>query len=111
MSNGLGKEARMPAQRGNQLGHSSSCTACQTSWPRRAFLKAGGLGLFGLTLPNLLSWQKAFGKTTEKDISVIVFWLDGGLGQLDSFDLKPEASLEIRGEFSQIGRASCRERV
>lgn len=92
----------MPNQGGRPVGHSTLCTACQTSWPRRAFLKAGGLGLFGLTLPNLLSWQRAFGKTTEKEISVIVFWLDGGLGQHDSFDLKPEAPQEIRGEFSPI---------
>ena len=92
----------MPDQGDNRLSHSNICTACQTSWPRRAFLKAGGLGLFGLSLPNLLSWQRAFGKTTEKDVSVIVLWLDGGLGQHDSFDLKPEAPSEIRGEFSPI---------
>jgi hypothetical protein len=92
----------MPDQEGNRLSHSNICTACQTSWPRRAFLKAGGLGLFGLSLPNLLSWQRAFGKTTEKDISLIVLWLPGGLGHHDSFDLKPEAPLEIRGEFSPI---------
>ena len=41
------------------------------------------------------------GKST-KDISVIVIWLTGGLGQLDSFDMKPAASADIRGEFSPI---------
>ena len=83
----------------------SLCGGASSAWPRRAFLKVGGAGVFGLTLANLFAWQSLFaqepGKST-KDISVIVIWLTGGLGQLDSFDMKPAASADIRGEFSPI---------
>jgi len=34
--------------------------------------------------------------------AVIYIFLSGGLGQHDSFDMKPDAPLEIRGEFSPI---------
>ena len=79
------------------------CAICQSeAWPRRAFLKFGGAGLFGLTLANVFALQRAYGKSPDKDISVIVIWLTGGLGQHDSFDMKPNAPAEIRGEFSPI---------
>jgi hypothetical protein len=64
-------------------------------------IKMGGAGVFGLNLRNMFAWQQASPKP-EKDISVIVIWLTGGLGQQDSFDMKPGAPAEIRGEFSPI---------
>jgi hypothetical protein len=60
---------------------------------RRDVLKVGALGLFGLTVRDLL----AFGQ--DKSKSCIVIWLNGGPSHLDMFDLKPEAPIEIRGEF------------
>ena len=39
---------------------------------------------------------------TNKARSAIFIFLSGGLGQHDSFDLKPEAPAEIRGEFKPI---------
>jgi hypothetical protein len=81
------------------------CDVATSAWPRRAFLKVGGAGLFGLTLSNLFTWQSMFAQEPGKigkDVSVIVIWLTGGLGQLDSFDMKPSASADIRGEFSPI---------
>jgi len=84
---------------------SSRChidAAVETRWPRRAFMKVGGTGLFGLTLANVLASQKALGQQPERDLSIIVIWLTGGLGHHDSFDMKPDAAAEIRGEFSPI---------
>jgi hypothetical protein len=40
--------------------------------------------------------------TPAVDRSVIYVFLSGGLSQLDSFDLKPEAPEDIRGEFRPI---------
>ena len=82
--------------------HNLACPACQSvSWPRRAFVKVGGAGLFGLNLRNMFAWQQASQKP-QRDISIVVIWLTGGLGQHDSFDMKPDAPAEIRGEFSPI---------
>jgi len=60
---------------------------------RRDLLRIGALGLGGLALPDLLAGQEAKAK------NCIVVWLQGGPSHLDMFDLKPEAPLEIRGEF------------
>ena len=40
--------------------------------------------------------------TTDKDVSCILLWLQGGISHIDCFDPKPEAPSEIRGEFSFI---------
>ncbi|PYV18074.1 MAG: DUF1501 domain-containing protein [Acidobacteria bacterium] len=64
---------------------------------RRDFLRLGMVGLGGLTLPELLAAQS---KASDK--SMIFVWLGGGPGQLDTYDLKPDAPEEIRGEFKPI---------
>jgi len=66
---------------------------------RRSFLKAGFLGLAGLSLPQWLSLKaqaEQAGKST-KDTSVILIWLDGGPTHMDTYDLKPNAPAEFRG--------------
>jgi hypothetical protein len=69
---------------------------------RRAFLKVGGLGLAGLSLPGLLraEAEKKRRKATAK--SVILLFQFGGPSHLDTFDPKPNAPREIRGEFATI---------
>jgi hypothetical protein len=67
---------------------------------RRSFLKVGALGLGGLTLPDLLRCEAASGRRSHK--SVIVVYLSGGLAHQDTFDLKPNAPKEVRGEFNPI---------
>jgi len=67
---------------------------------RRSFLRAGALGLGGLTLPNLLRAESATGRVSHK--SVIMVYLSGGLAHQDTFDLKPNAPAEARGEFKPI---------
>lgn len=65
---------------------------------RRSFLKVGALG--ALTLPQLLRCEAATGKRSHK--SVIMVYLSGGLAHQDTFDLKPNAPAEVRGEFNPI---------
>jgi hypothetical protein len=68
---------------------------------RRHFLTAGAAGLGGLTLAGLLRAEAAAGIRSSGK-AVINVHLDGGPPQMDMIDLKPEAPVEIRGEFSPI---------
>jgi uncharacterized protein (DUF1501 family) len=67
---------------------------------RRSFLQVGSLALGGLTLPGLLRAEAASGRKGHK--SVIMVYLTGGLAHQDTFDLKPNAPAEVRGEFNPI---------
>jgi hypothetical protein len=68
---------------------------------RRSFLQAGSLAVGGLTLPGLLRAESA-ADTGSSQKSVIMVYLSGGLSHQDTFDLKPLAPKEIRGEFDPI---------
>jgi hypothetical protein len=71
---------------------------------RRGFLRAGVLGLTGLTMADVLrsrAAQAASGKPV-KDTSVILIWKGGGPSHLDTWDLKPAAPAEFRGDFQPI---------
>jgi hypothetical protein len=68
---------------------------------RRQFLKIGALAAGGLGLPQLLRAESlSGGRATGK--SIINIYLPGGPTHMDTFDLKPEAPVEFRGEFSPI---------
>lgn len=67
---------------------------------RREYLRVGGLGILGLNLPRLLRARDVM--PPPNDVSCILLWLSGGISQLDSFDPKPDAPREIRGEFGTI---------
>ena len=67
---------------------------------RRSFLQIGGLALGGLTLPHLLRAEEQSGNRSHR--SVIMVYLSGGLAHQDTFDLKPNAPAEVRGEFKPI---------
>jgi len=69
--------------------------------PRRQAIQAGAIGLLGLGANHLAQLQ-AEGAETPKAKTVIYIFLSGGLAQQDSFDLKPDAPEEIRGEFQPI---------
>jgi hypothetical protein len=74
---------------------------------RREWLRAGGLGLLGLSLPDLLRGRAAAdaGKTSPtfgKAKSCLIVFLNGGASHHDTFDMKPDAPAEIRGEFKPI---------
>ena len=70
---------------------------------RRSFLQAGALGLGGLTLPDL--WKaRAEGSTNAAGAgrSVILFWLSGGPGHMETWDPKPDAPSGFRGPLGSI---------
>src|SRR3954468_14072397 len=72
---------------------------------RRAFLRAGALGLSGLTLADLLragAEAAAAGRPAPRDLSVILVWLDGGPPQHETYDPKPDAPVEFRGPLKPI---------
>lgn len=69
--------------------------------PRRDFLRIGGLAIGGLSLADLLRAEaKAGSAATGK--SIVNIFLGGGPTHMDTFDLKPDAPKEYRGEFRPI---------
>jgi hypothetical protein len=68
---------------------------------RRNFLQAGVLGLGGLSLADL-GRLRAAGTTAGRDTSVILFWLSGGPGHMETWDPKPEAVPQFRGPLGAI---------
>ncbi|HIF34506.1 MAG TPA: DUF1501 domain-containing protein [Planctomycetes bacterium] len=72
-----------------------------SGFSRRRFIQIGGLSAFGLSLTDLLRIEAAQGsKKTRR--SVILIWQHGGPSQLDTFDMKPDASAEVRGPYESI---------
>ena len=79
-------------------------------WSRRDMLWAGGLGLFGLGLSDYLRLTDAQAATSRQRVaksfvrakSCILLYLYGSPSQLETFDMKPDAPVEIRGEFKPI---------
>lgn len=70
---------------------------------RRELLRIGGLSILGAVAPSSAStsdWQSSSGR------SCIFLMLQGGLSQLDTWDPKPDAVLEIRGPFRQNSTAT-----
>jgi hypothetical protein len=68
---------------------------------RREWLRLGGLGVLGLSLPQLLHAEAA-AKRPVGAKSCVLFLLHGGPSQLDIWDMKPTAPVEVRGEFKPI---------
>src|SRR5436309_2639859 len=75
----------------------------QASISRRGFLKAGGLAFGGVALANLLRNEALAGTAEGEKRSVIVLFQMGGPSHLETWDLKPNAPVEYRGEFKGIG--------
>jgi len=69
---------------------------------RREMLQVGSLSAFGLALPQLMA-AAAMAKGRRKPAkSCILFFMEGGPSHVDTFDMKPEAAIEYRGEFAPI---------
>lgn len=77
-----------------------------TKLARREALQVGSIGLMGIGLNHLDGLRQASAvEGTEgqhKAKSCIFIFLSGGLAQHESFDMKPDAPEEIRGEFKPI---------
>jgi len=69
---------------------------------RRDFLRVGVLGAAGLSLADYLCLSEAGAVERGRATSAIFINLAGGPSHLDSFDMKPEAPQEYRGEFRPI---------
>ncbi len=69
---------------------------------RRTALQAGAVGLLGLGGNHLTALRAASPGLVNDRRRVIYIFLSGGLGQHDSFDMKPDAADNIRGEFRPI---------
>jgi hypothetical protein len=78
---------------------------------RREMLRLGGLGALGLSLPHLLEARGAAATSRRADgsfgnaKSCIVLFLMGAPPQHSTWDPKPSAPAEIRGEFGPIATA------
>ncbi len=76
---------------------------------RRAVLRAGGLGLFGLGMSELLKARVVASDAAESGAGTfgrakacILLFMWGGPAQQDTWDMKPLAPVEMRGEFKPI---------
>lgn len=80
---------------------------------RRTILRIGTT-LFGVSLPTVLAAQRSQAdersnreevvehKATPRAVNCILLWTEGGMSNVDTFDMKPEAPSEYRGEFGPI---------
>ncbi|HUY31965.1 MAG TPA: DUF1501 domain-containing protein [Pirellulales bacterium] len=80
---------------------------CDSPSSRRRFLQLGGLGCFGLGLPKLYEAQAAAAAALPaarqgRIKSCIVVFYYGGPSHIDTYDMKPAAPAEVRGEFQSI---------
>ena len=79
---------------------------------RRQSLAVGAAGVAGSALPLLTTPVSAAPSNESvssyggKAKTVLIVHLSGGLSQLDSLDMKPQAAAEIRGEFNPIDTAA-----
>ncbi len=90
----------------------SGHTTVRAALTRRVFLVAGGLGFAGLHVPTLA--RAATAKTPvrrQPAQSAILIWLSGGASHIDTWDLKPDAPVEYRGEFKPIATSASGVRL
>src|SRR5690242_19534605 len=69
---------------------------------RRRLLQIGGLGYLGLNLAGLLRAEAAGRESQAKIRSCILLFYYGGPCHIDTWDMKPNAPHEVRGEFHGI---------
>lgn len=79
---------------------------CREDVSRRDVLRVGALSFAGLTLADVLRLQAGAAPVADsvagRGKSVIMIWMRGGPSHIDSFDMKPDAPAEVRGEFQPI---------
>ena len=79
-------------------------TTCPGPLSRRDFFRLGSLALGGVGLSSLLGSRaaaKEAGNSTP-DTSVIFLFLPGGPPHMETYDMKPDAPVEYRGDFKPI---------
>lgn len=73
-----------------------------TCWTRRDVLRTSGWGWLGFTAPQLASLLHGASMQPSPHKSCVFLFLFGGPSQIDLWDMKPSAPVEIRGEFQPI---------
>src|SRR5205085_2760534 len=82
-------------------GLSRDCTGLS----RRQFLRLGGLSALGLTLADFMRIRQTAGASESVPapaVNCILLWMQGGPSHIDTFDPKPDAPVEVRGEFETV---------
>src|SRR5688572_20823197 len=73
---------------------------------RRELLKLAAAGVGGASLSGWVGpLATRAAEARKKGRACIVLWMDGGPSHLDTFDPKPDARAEVRGEFKAIQTA------
>ena len=77
---------------------------CPGPVSRRSVLQAGALGVGGLGLSDLVRLRSEAAGRSEplKDTAVIFVWLPGGPPHMETYDMKPDAPADYRGDFRPI---------
>ncbi|MCA9071269.1 MAG: DUF1501 domain-containing protein, partial [Planctomycetaceae bacterium] len=83
------------------LGRKDKKTGFCDGLSRRGFLQIGGAAAGGLALNQILSLEAEAGIGSSNK-AIINIYLPGGPSHMDMWDLKPNAPVEIRGEFNPI---------
>jgi len=82
---------------------------------RREMLSIGSASAIGLSLPGLLRAREIAAVTSSRSFgsakSVIFLFLHGGHPQHETWDPKPDAPAEVRGEFGQIDTSLAGYRI
>jgi hypothetical protein len=86
----------MATKKTDNCGHSQ----CRPNLNRRTFLQAGSIGAMGPSLAHLMAARAQGASHSAK--RVIFVFLTGGISHQDSFDMKPEAPADVRGEFKPV---------
>jgi uncharacterized protein (DUF1501 family) len=80
------------------------CADCR-GVSRRSFLRIGSLSALGPALPDFLRLRAADKPPEAKAAACILLWMQGGPSHHDTFDPKPDAPAEVRGEFGTVATA------
>ena len=83
-----------------------------TGLSRRSFLQVGSLGGLGISLPHLLAARAQAetkgtkkGQSNSSDVNCILIWTQGGTSHHDTLDPKPQAPINVKGEYGAIDTA------
>lgn len=90
-----------------ETGNKDACRSLpHPCFSRRTAVQAGSISLLGMGMNHLQALRAALpegpGRSAGKAKSCIYIFLSGGLSQHESFDPKPEAPAEVRGEFQSV---------
>ncbi len=89
-----------------------SVSNCETGTRRQFLMEVGALSAFGITLDSAMRNQAQASNDKsgaladpKNDTNCILIWTRGGTSHHDTFDPKPDASADVRGDFSAISTA------